>query len=251
MPCRMRRVPVIRDRHASRSVAMAAAAALLLAACQVPNFRGPQVQNPPDGYVPRLDLEQERRMFPDLALTHHDAWIESSVQEAGSIHVNGHHGSLGADAVQAARDAAEARAPDGVTIGGLERLVVDGREAWGWSERLTAPDGSVRRVGYRVAVAYDTVTYAVEFETTEPEMTGRPDSVRAIVASFAVGETRWNLPAIAVIAAVLLLGIRAFRSRAERRAEHQRTITLAKVPAAERGGRRGGAEGGAPAEGGE
>jgi len=110
------------------------------AACHVPNFRGPQVQNPPTGYAPRADAHQERRMFPDLDVTHRDAWVETSIAESGTIHINAHSGVLSFEDVQTARDQAMAMAAEGVVFGGLERLTVDEREAWGWSERRETVD---------------------------------------------------------------------------------------------------------------
>ena len=201
------------------------------AACEVPNFRGPQVQEPPTGYAPRADADQERRMFPGHEVTHRDAWVETSIQESGTIHINGHAGVLDVEDVQAAQDAAMASAPVGVVFGGMERLSVDGRQAWGWSERLELPDGRVGWVAFRLAIPYDSITYAVEFQSTAPELTVRPDSVRAVVASFAVGRTRWNLPLLLALAGAHLLLAWFLRVRALERAERLRGITLATVPA--------------------
>ena len=203
------------------------------AACQVPNFRGPQVQNPPTGYAPRADAHQERRMFPDLDVTHRDAWVETSIAESGTIHINAHAGVLSVEDVQTARDHAMAMATEGVVFGGLERLTVDEREAWGWSERRGPPDGLAEWVAFRVAVPYDTVTYAVEFVSSAPELTARPDSVRSVVASFAVGKIEWNVPLLLVLAGALLFAVRSLRARAQQRAERLRGITLATVPKAD------------------
>jgi len=222
--------------YSSRSRAVSCAVLVAVtAACEVPNFRGPQVQEPPTGYAPRADADQARRMFPGHEVMHRDAWVETSIQ-SGTIHINGHAGVLDVEDVQAAQDAAMASAPVGVVFGGLERLTVDGRQAWGWSERLESLDGRVGWVAFRLAIPYDTITYAVEFQSSAPELTARPDSVRAVVASFAVGRTRWNLPLLLAVAAALLLLSWFLRVRAHERAERLRGIRLATVPETDDGG---------------
>ena len=49
--------------------------ALLAGACDVPRFQGPQVQAPPDGFLRKSDVAQDRRMFPNRPTIHFDAWV--------------------------------------------------------------------------------------------------------------------------------------------------------------------------------
>ena len=209
--------------------ALSASAATL--ACDVPNFQGPQIQNPPPAFTMNREVTQDRRMFPTRAVVYHDAWVEASWGNFSGIYINGHPGVLGSAEVDAARRSAiQAAAGQLVEFGELESLQVDGRTAWGWGETWRLGNGGLQYVVFRAAVPYDTITYAVDFLTGDPGLKIRPDSLRTVVASFAIGKTTWNLPLILILAGVVLLAGNMARSRSQARAERHRHVPLVTIP---------------------
>jgi hypothetical protein len=194
------------------------------------------------------EATEERPMFPDRAVVHHDAWVEASWGNFSGIYINGHMGVLGSDEVEAARRGAMAAAEGRrVQFGEVESLEVDGRTAWGWGETWLLDNGGLQYVVFRAAIPYDTITYAVDFLTGEPGLKSRPDSLRTIVASFAVGKTTWNWPVILIVAGVVLLLVHTMRKRAQERAARHRNIPLAAIPKKEAAKPAGGPVAGAPA----
>ena len=205
--------------------------ALLLAstACEIPNFQGPQIQSPPPAFYMQPEAYQQRRMFPDLGIVVHKAWVETSGGPFSGIYVNGHAGVLTQDDVIAAREEAMAAATDPITFGNVEAFTIDTRRAWGWSERLETRALGLDWIAYRAVVPYDTITFALEFYGGDPGLKNHPDSLRTILASFAIGETVWNLPLIAVFVGMTLFLIVALRSRAQARARRLQSIQLVKI----------------------
>lgn len=202
-----------------------------LAGCDVPQFQGPQVQTPPPAFTMNASTYQDRRMFPDRDILHHDAWVEASWGNFSGIYINGHAGVITPEDVDAARTASiQAAAGALAEFGELESIEVDGRTAWGWGELWRLENGGLQYVVFRAAVPYDTISYAIDFMTGEPGLKNRPDSLRTIVASFAVGKTTYNLPLIAVTAGIGLLLLHLLRSRQRARVEATRRMTLIKMP---------------------
>jgi hypothetical protein len=197
----------------------ASSAAILLlaslAACEIPKFEGPQIQSPPPAFTLNASTHQDRRMFPDREVAYHDAWVEASWGNFSGIYINGHPGVLGSGQVEAQ---------------------VDGRTGWGWTEHWRMENGGLAYVAFRAAVPYDTITYAIDFLTGEPGLKARPDSLRAVVASFAVGETKPNLPLIALLASGGLLFLHVLRRRQRARVEAMRKMTLITMPREEKDG---------------
>lgn len=207
------------------------AALVPAAGCTLPNFEGPQIQNPPPAFTMNPETRQARPMFPGRDVLHHDAWVEASWGNFSGIYINGHPGVLGSDEVEAAQRAAmDAAVGQLVEFGPIESLQVDGRTAWGWGETWRLGNGGLQYVVFRAAIPYDTITYAVDFLTGDPGLKSRPDSLRTVVASFAVGKTTWNVPLLLVLAGGFLLLVSMGRSRAKARAERHRHIPLATIP---------------------
>jgi len=90
-------------------------------------------------------------------------------------------------------------------VGDIETVTIDGRTGWACMEEWR--DNGLQEVRYHLVVPYDTITYTVDFTTGDPTYKSRPDSIRTIVSSFAVGRTEWNLPALvlSVVGGVLVL----------------------------------------------
>ena len=197
-----------------------------MSSCDMPRFEGPQLQNPPRGFI-LSESRLPRPMFKDHDVVFATAWI-STAQDLSIIHINGHRGELGVEQVMAAQDTARRYAEDpNVTFGQVEALTVDGRRAWGWEERLQTPARGLVWTAYRAAVPYDTITYSIEVYTGDPRFKPTsPDTLKAIIATFAVGRTTWNLPLIAILAGGFLFVIGSLRSRAKARAARLQSIHL-------------------------
>ena len=201
-----------------------------LAACDVPNFQGPQLQEPPQGFLLQPDSRAARSMFAHLPEVHHDAWVQS-LPPYSTIRINGHPGVLGLQDVMAAQDSARAHKSDpDVSFGAIEPLSIDGREAWAWEERIDTQRRGVPWVAYRVMVPYDTISYSIEIDTEDPLLkAGAPESLRAIALTFGVGETVYNWPLILLGAGLLLFMIHMMRQRSQAKAARLRSINLVKV----------------------
>ncbi|MBM4184329.1 MAG: hypothetical protein FJ207_08895 [Gemmatimonadetes bacterium] len=221
-------------RSRTTSFARRAGGALALAAgvsaCDVPNFEGPQIQDPPQGFLLAPDSYQQRRLFPDRELIFHAAWVES-IDDFSTIYIDGHRGVLGLEDAVAARDSARRYATDpDVRFGEVEPLEVDGRSAWGWFERVETPTRGLVWVAYRAIIPYDTVSYAVEFYSGEPAIKREaPDTLKAIIATFGIGETTYNIPLIAVMIGLALFAASVVQSKRRAQAARMKTINLVKV----------------------
>jgi hypothetical protein len=207
------------------------AVAAAVAACDVPNFDGPQIQEPPQGFLLTPNSHQQRRLFPERELVFHAAWIES-VRDFSTLFIDGHLGALGLEDVIAAREEARRFAIDpDVRFGEVEPLRVDGRDAWGWSERVETPTRGLVWVAYRAVVPYDTITYAIEFHSGEPSIKREaPDTLKAVISTFAIGRTTYNLPLIAVMVGLMLFGVSVLQTRRRERTARLKSINLVKVP---------------------
>jgi len=208
----------------------ALAAMLALAACDVPNFEGPQIQEPPQGFLLAPDSHQQRRLFPERELVFHAAWVES-IDDFSTIYIDGHRGALGFEDVVAAREEARRVADDpDVRFGEVEPLRVDGRDAWGWSERVETDRRGLVWVAYRAVVPYDTISYAIEFYSGDPSIKREaPDTLKAIISTFAIGRTTYNIPLIAIGLGFALFGVNLVQSKRRQNAARLKSINLVKV----------------------
>jgi len=203
-------------------------------ACEVPNFQGPQVQTPPQGFTMNPETALNGGMMPELEVIHHDAWVEASWGDFSGIYINGRPGSLSRDDVERARQDLISRNVGAlIEYGETEELTIDERTAWGWTEWWRLENGGLDYVVYRALVPYDTVSYTIEFLTGDPGLKIRPDSLRAIVSSFGIGKTTWNIPLLAIMTGVLLLLGNTVRSRMAAKAARARSITLVHIPTEE------------------
>lgn len=214
-----------------RIVPLTAMALAALSACHVPNFEGPQIQEPPQGFLLVEDSYQQRRLFPQREIGFHAAWVES-LDDFSTIYIDGYPGVLGIEDAMAARDSVRRHALDpDVRFGEVEPLRVDGRDAWGWEERVETPSRGLVWVAYRAIIPYDTVTYTVEFYSGEPAIKrSAPDTLKAVIATFGIGETTYNLPLIAVLAGLALFVVSFVRSKAKARTARLQAIHLVKLP---------------------
>jgi hypothetical protein len=147
------------------------------------------------------------------------------------IYIDGHPGVLDVEDVMAARDGAMAAELDADAVfGEVEALRVDGRNAWGWYERIESPRRGLVEVTYRAVVPYDSVTYAIEFVSGEPSLKrASPDTLREVVSTFAIGRTTYDLPVILVVLGGMVFVVSVLRSRSKEKADRLRSINLVTV----------------------
>lgn len=201
-----------------------------VAACDVPNFEGPQLQDPPQGFLLRPNPEAAHSFLAYLPRVYHDAWVQS-LPPYSSIVINGFAGSLTLEDVLAAQDSLRARPHDpDVRFGQIEPLAVDGRDAWGWEERIEAPGRGIPWVAYRVMIPYDTISYTIEISTEDPLLKAEaPETLKAIIFTFGVGEIVWNWPVIALGLGLLFFAVHMMRQRSKQRVAQLKSINLVKI----------------------
>jgi len=242
---------MVPSRTGPLAVALSSVALLAMSSCHVPSFPGPQIQNPPQTFLLTPDSYQQRRMFPERDATMHVAWISTSAGPYSGIYINGHTGALALEEALTAWDAARA-APEHpeVSFSEVQPLTIDGREAWGWEERMQTQARGLEWVRYRAVVAYDTVSYAIDFYAGDPLIkSAAPDTLRTVVSSFAVGRTTLNLPLIAVLGGVILLVGNLLHTRRKERETRLRSINLVTIKKTEEEEKAAGAESAEPALG--
>lgn len=225
------RAAASRSRPARRSCSLAVLLGVALASCDVPNFEGPQIQEPPQGFLLTPESYPVRRLVTDQEAAFHTAWVES-VEDFSTIYVDGYRSVMGYEEALAARDSARRHATDaGATFGEVEPFTVDGRDGWGWAERVEDPRRGLVSVAYRAFVPYDSMTYVIDFSSGNPRYKrAAPDTLKAIIATFAVGRTTFNLPLIAIGGGLVLFGLAVVRSKRQERAARLRSINLVKIP---------------------
>lgn len=214
-------------------VSLTALAAFLavLAGCRVPRFEGPQVQQPPAGFTLLEESDPAPGTFPDHEVGFHTSWVRTDVSGVSVISVHEHPAVFELDDVVAARERVGTAAtdPDAV-FGDLEAIRVDGRDAWGWYERVESPRRGLVRVVYRAVVPYDSVSYVIEFSSGEPSLKrAAPDTLRAVISTFGIGRTTYDMPLIAIVFGALLLFVSVLRARSKERADRLHAIKLVTV----------------------
>jgi hypothetical protein len=216
------------------------AALVLAAACDVPRFEGAQIQSPPPGFTLQPETTLERRIFPGRTVAGHQTWVRSHWGDFSGIYIQAHPGATPREEVESAWQASLAspgvRWDEEREVGALERLTIDGRDATGWLETVRGPAGGIAWISYRAVIPYDTVSYAVEFLSGDPAFTSHPDSLRTIVASFAVGRVRFNLPLILVAAGAVLFVLSQWRARSRERDLRARAMVLPRIERPDRAG---------------
>jgi hypothetical protein len=210
--------------------------ALALAACDLPNYEGPQLQDPPSGFLLVQDSYSQRLITSHESIFH-VAWVES-VHDFSTIFIDGYPAVLGYEDALAAREESRRVAVDpDVTFGEVEPLTIDGRSSWGWAERVQTPSRGLAWVAYRALVPYDSVTYFIEFASGNPAFKrAAPDTLKAVISTFAIGRVTYNVPLIALGVGLLLFGAAVVRTKRQERAARMKSINLVKVarkPAAE------------------
>lgn len=185
-----------------------------LAGCQQPRFEGPQLQDSPEGFLHKEGASSSQLAFLDREIVEQSAWTKGTGEPFSAIFITGYRGAATPEEVLEARDAQERRLTGrAYQFGPLERMSIDGREAWGWMVTQRDSRGLHSRE-FKVAIPYDTMTYTVEFFSNKPSLMSNPDTLRWGVASFAIGVTTLNRRAMVIGVAlgglILFLGVRKF-----------------------------------------
>lgn len=217
--------------RAHRTVVALAVAVLTASACQLPRFEGPEIQDPPANFQRQPDNQPLRRVFPEQPVSRTLGWVHVDVAGVSIIYVQEHPTVLGTDDVLAAREAAQAAEidPDAV-YRNVEAITIDGRDGFGWYRTIESPQRGLEEVTYTAVVPYDSVSYALQFTSTEPSLKrASPDTLRTVLSSFGIGRTTYNLPLIAVVFGALLLSISIVQSKRKARADRLRSINLVTV----------------------
>ncbi len=202
-----------------------------LTACQLPRFEGAEIQSPPANFQRQADNFPQRRVFPDLSVSHHAGWVHTDMDGVSIIYIDGHPGTLTMEAIMVAREEAQAAESDPDAVyGSLETLTIDGRRAWGWYRTIQSPSRGLEEVTYTAVVPYDTISYALQFTSTEATLKrASPDTLRAIVTSFAIGRTTYNVPLIALLLGAMLFATATFRTKRKEREARLRSINLVTI----------------------
>jgi len=188
-------------------------------ACSHPRFEGAQVQEPPHNFLFDANADKGRNVYPDREERRQTAWMRGFGDGGhSSLFITTYSGSSSRADVQAARDSQEERYGRSIRYGQLESFEIDGRPAWGWLEKQVAKGDTVS-VEYKAVVSYDSVSYAIEFFSSEPEwMDGWRQ--RQVIETFAIGKTRPNYLLILLLIAFVSVSLWLIRKwGAERRPE--------------------------------
>ena len=180
--------------------------------CDAPRYLGPQIQGDVPGFLNSGNVSHGRVMFPDRPVVHFDAWVRTDVGSFDGIYITGHAGTTSQAEIEEARERAMALPTDRkLRYGELEVGEIDERTAMAWME--VWEDNGLHEVTFRTVIPYDTITYVVEFLAGNPIFKSNPEDMREIVATFAIGETEWNMPIIALVIAFSLLVLTKVGSR--------------------------------------
>ena len=200
-------------------------------ACHPPRFPGPQIQDPPPGFTLKNDARQDEEVFPGRETLHHEGWIHT-VNGFSGIYLTWYvGGATQQDVIEARQALMEADATGNIQFGRIELPMIDGRIAWGWMETTRSDQIGLEQMEYKLVVSYDTITYAIEFTSSEHLFKTNPDSIRNAVLSFAVGRTEWDLPTLTLGGLIMVVALALFWDRARRRPyEHLRDMTLIQIP---------------------
>ncbi|NNF13194.1 MAG: hypothetical protein HKN72_08225 [Gemmatimonadetes bacterium] len=214
--------------RSQRTVVALAVAVLTATACQLPRFEGPEIQEPPANFQRQADNYPPRRVFPEQPVSMHAGWVHADVAGVSIIYLDEHPTVLDMDEIMAAREAAQAAETDPDAVyRNVEALTIDGRDAWGWYRTIESPRRGLEQVTYTAVVPYDSVSYAIQFTSSEPSLKrAAPDTLRTILSSFGIGRTTYNLPLIAIVFGAMLLSVSVVRSKRQARADRLRSINF-------------------------
>lgn len=152
--------------------------------CSGPEREGPQIPKVPEGFIYDANASQGRNVFPDARQVRQSAWTTLGEDEHSSIFFTTYRGAATREEVAAARADQESRYGSYMEYGPLEDLTIDERPAWGWLETQWYRE-EIASLEYKAVVVYDSLSYAVEFHSSEPRFMDAA-TLKALVETFRV-----------------------------------------------------------------
>lgn len=186
--------------------------------CAKPSVPGYQLRAVPAGFLYTANADFGVNPFPDRTPLSHGAWLgdAESVQPQSEIFITRYRGVVTPAEAGAAREAQASRYghPASIDYGAVTPVTIDGRPAVAWLETRYDEHHAVRSLKYSAVIPYDSVSYAVEFDTAAPDRL-QPDSLIQVVHSFGRGQTTdlWGPIKLALLLVVGLGVLLAFRAR--------------------------------------
>ena len=161
-----------------------------MVACGERSIPGYQVQGVPEGFLYSANVDKEPDVFPDREILSQGAWLGDirTFEPQSEIFVTRYRGSVSIEHARAARDAQAGRYgnPESIDYGAVETVLIDDRTAFSWLETRYDEYGAVRSMDYKAVISYDTVTYALEFSTSESTRL-HADSLTRVLHSWGEG----------------------------------------------------------------
>ena len=198
------------------AVLCSALAALALPGCSVPAVEGYQLQAPPEGFLFTAQQGPTGSVIPGRSPDGGGFWFgDIKLDEPRTtVALTRYRGALADGAAASAREA-RAQILKGSPynrLGPLRTLALaDGHAASAWTEERHDEYGRFRSLQVTAVISYDTVSFAVELDTSVPERMREPH-LDSILATFGLGVTAVNwvlvLAAASAVGALLALLLR-------------------------------------------
>jgi hypothetical protein len=191
---------------------------VVAAACSAPRIPGYQVQDVPGGFLFTANASDGGSVFPDRDVLSRGVWLGDieTFEPQSEIYVTRYSGNVTIDECEAARDVQAGRYgnPSSIDYGRVATVTIDGRAAFAWMETRYDENGAVRSLDYTAVIPYDTVSYAVEFNTSAAHRL-HPDSLTRVVHSWRRGETEvhWNVILVVAVGLAGLAGLLMYWGR--------------------------------------
>ena len=208
---------------------------LVLAACSAPAVEGYQLQGTPEGFLYAQLRERSPGALDGRQVEAQGMWV-------GDIRLDEPHTTIlvttyaggtprgKAEEVRDARAARLARNP-GMMVGPVRDVPLElGGVAWAWTEEWHDEYGRFRSLTVSAVASFDSVTFALEFDTDVPERMTQAHA-DSVLATFGAGRTvvHWNV-VLAVLGMVGFVALGLFRRTRPRHATAYRLWEKAPAP---------------------
>jgi hypothetical protein len=152
-----------------------------LSACSTPRMEGPNISDPPAGFVYDANASNGRNIFATEDILRQAAWIRPREEHFCDISMTEYTGSATRQDVQEALDYF-IKKYSYPTYGPLETITIDGHDAWGWQETQFYK-GEQSSMTYRAVVSYEDRCWAIEFYAKDPAWQNT-ERMKEIICSF-------------------------------------------------------------------
>ena len=195
---------------------------LLLAGCSAPAVEGYQLQGTPEGFLYAQLQERSQGILAEREVEAQGMWVGDIRMDEPhtTILVTTYVGGTRREEVEEARDARAARLARNprMMVGPVRDLPLErGGVAWLWTEEWHDEYGRFRSLTVSGAASFDSVSFALEFDTDVPERMTQTHA-DAVLATFGLGRTviHWRV----VLAVAALVGLAAVGLRRRMRPRH-------------------------------